>query len=83
LTPRKKIICNSAPATDSPREGHHSAHSPRLKVTGNKSPGDIWSAKSGDAVALFADAIARQKILGWEAKYKDPETIIQSAWQCF
>ena len=35
------------------------------------------------AVALYADPSYAKRVLGWEAKHKDPETIIRSAWNWF
>ncbi len=53
------------------------------KVTGKKVDITYGRRRAGDAIALYADpAYARQR-LGWEAKIKDPETIIRSAWNWF
>jgi UDP-glucose-4-epimerase GalE len=53
------------------------------KVTGKKTPVTYGPRRAGDAVALYADPTRAKKVLGWEAKYKDPETIIRSAWNWF
>jgi UDP-glucose-4-epimerase GalE len=53
------------------------------KVTGKKVPVEEAPRRSGDAVALYADPSRARQVLGWEAKYKDPETIIRSAWNWF
>ncbi len=50
------------------------------KVTGKKVAIEESPRRAGDAVALYADPSRAKQILGWEAKYKDPETIIRSAW---
>ena len=50
------------------------------KVTGKKMPLTYGPRRAGDAVALYADPSLAKKILGWEAKHKDPEGIIRSAW---
>ncbi|HWB54454.1 MAG TPA: UDP-glucose 4-epimerase GalE, partial [Tepidisphaeraceae bacterium] len=50
------------------------------KVTGKKVPLVKGPRRPGDAIALYADPSKAKQTLGWEAKYKDPETIIQSAW---
>jgi len=50
------------------------------KVTGKKVPIEEVPRRAGDAVALYADPSRAKKILGWEAKHKDPESIIRSAW---
>lgn len=53
------------------------------KVTGKKAPVTYGSRRPGDAVALYADPSRAKKLLGWEARYKDPEAIIRSAWNWF
>ena len=53
------------------------------KVAGKKAPVTYGPRRAGDAIALYADPSRAKKILGWEAKYKDPETIIRSAWEWF
>ena len=53
------------------------------KVTGKKAPVTYGPRRSGDAVALYADPSRAKKLLGWEAKYKDPEAIIRTAWNWF
>ncbi len=53
------------------------------KVTGKKVPVEYGARRAGDAVALYADPSLAKAVLGWEAKYKDPESIIQSAWNWF
>lgn len=50
------------------------------KVTGKKVPVTYGPRRAGDAIALYANPARAKELLGWEAKYKDPETIIQSAW---
>jgi UDP-glucose 4-epimerase len=53
------------------------------KITGKKAPVKYGPRRPGDAVALYADPSFAKKVLGWEAQYKDPETIIKSAWRWF
>ncbi len=53
------------------------------KVTGKKVPVTYGPRRPGDAVALYANPAHAKQALGWEAKYKDPETIIRSAWNWF
>jgi UDP-glucose 4-epimerase len=53
------------------------------KVTGKKVPVVFGPRRAGDAVALYADPSRAKQVLGWEAKYKDPEGIIRSAWNWF
>jgi UDP-glucose-4-epimerase GalE len=53
------------------------------KVAGKKVPVSYGARRAGDAVALWADPSRAKKILGWEAKHRDPEGIIRSAWNWF
>jgi len=53
------------------------------KVSGKKAPVTFGPRRSGDAIALYADPSYAKERFGWEAKYKDPETIIRSAWNWF
>ena len=53
------------------------------KVTGKPAPVKYGPRRAGDAIALYANPARAKELLGWEAKYKDPETIIRSAWNWF
>jgi len=53
------------------------------KVTGKKVPVKEAPRRPGDAVALYADPTKAKQTIGWEAKHKDPESIIRSAWNWF
>jgi UDP-glucose 4-epimerase len=53
------------------------------KVAGKKVPVTYGPRRPGDAVALYADPSRAKKVLGWEARHKDPEAIIRSAWNWF
>ena len=53
------------------------------KVTGKKVPVVENPRRPGDAVALYADPRRAKELIGWEARYKDPETVIRSAWNWF
>lgn len=80
LSPGQSIFCNL---------GTGSGFSVRQiiatveKVTGRKVPVEYGPRRAGDAVALWADPTRAKTLLGWEARYKDPETIIRSAWNWF
>ena len=50
------------------------------KVAGKKAPITFGPRRAGDAVALYADPSRAKSLLGWEAKHKDPQAIIHSAW---
>jgi UDP-glucose 4-epimerase len=51
------------------------------KVTGQPVPVRYGPRRAGDAIALYANPARAKSLLGWEAKYKDPEQIIASAWR--
>ena len=53
------------------------------KVTGKKVPVQFGPRRPGDAISLYADPSRAKQTLGWEAKHKDPESIIRSAWNWF
>ena len=53
------------------------------KVTGRQAKVTFGPRRSGDAVALYADPSRAKALLGWEARHKDPESIIASAWNWF
>jgi len=53
------------------------------KVTGKKVPVKEAPRRAGDAVALYADPTKAKQTIGWEAKHKDSESIIRSAWNWF
>ena len=53
------------------------------KVTGKKVPVEYGPRRAGDAIALWANPQKAKDLLGWEAKHKDPEAIIRSAWTWF
>ena len=53
------------------------------KVTGKKVPVKYGPRRPGDAIALWADPSRARQLLGWEAKYKEPEEIVRSAWRWF
>ena len=50
------------------------------KVTGKPVKVEETVRRAGDAVALYADPSKAKQTIGWEAKYKDPESIIRTAW---
>jgi UDP-glucose 4-epimerase len=53
------------------------------RVTGKKVPVSYGPRRAGDAIALYANPQRAKEMLGWEAKYKDPESIIRTAWNWF
>jgi UDP-glucose 4-epimerase len=80
LTPGTPIFCNLGTGNGFSVKGVISACE---EVAGKKAPVTYGPRRAGDAIALYADASYAKRLLGWEAKYKDPKTIIQSAWNWF
>jgi UDP-glucose-4-epimerase GalE len=80
LDEHKKIICNLGTGRGfSVKEIIATAE----KVAGKKVPVTYGPRRPGDAIALYADPSRAKQLLGWEAKHKDPEAIIRSAWNWF
>lgn len=80
LAPGKSIQCNLGTGRGfSVKEIIRTAE----KVTGKTVPVKWGPRRSGDAIALYANPAKAKELLGWEAKHKDPETIIASAWKWF
>jgi UDP-glucose 4-epimerase len=51
------------------------------KVTGHPIPTREGPRRPGDPPELVADPSAAKRLLGWEAKYKDVRSIIETAWR--
>ncbi|MCL4382519.1 MAG: UDP-glucose 4-epimerase GalE [Patescibacteria group bacterium] len=51
------------------------------KVSGVDFPLKFGSRRPGDAKELIADAAKIKKELGWEPKYSDLQTIVETAWK--
>ncbi|MBO7222932.1 MAG: UDP-glucose 4-epimerase GalE [Kiritimatiellae bacterium] len=51
------------------------------KVTGHPIPAVVSPRRAGDPDMLVADPSEAQRVLGWEAEYKNPEDIIRTAWE--
>ncbi len=50
------------------------------KVTGKEIPVENASRRTGDPATLVADGAKARRVLGWEPRYSDLETIIRHAW---
>ncbi|MBX3422180.1 MAG: UDP-glucose 4-epimerase GalE [Pirellulaceae bacterium] len=53
------------------------------QVTGRKVSVEFGPRRPGDAVALWSNPQRAKDLLGWEAQHKEPESMIQSAWNWF
>lgn len=51
------------------------------EVTGHPLPARIVARRPGDPASLVAGAEKARKVLGWEPKFDDLRTIIESAWK--
>ncbi|HJQ82311.1 MAG TPA: UDP-glucose 4-epimerase GalE [Lacipirellulaceae bacterium] len=51
------------------------------EVTGHPIPTREGPRRPGDPPELVADPSAAKRVLGWQAKYKDVRTIIETAWR--
>lgn len=50
------------------------------RVTGKKVPFENAPRRAGDPAILVADSALAKKVLGWEAEYKDIDSIVKTAW---
>lgn len=51
------------------------------EITGLKVPYSIGTRRPGDATAAYANSIKAQEELGWEPKFKDIKSIVETAWK--
>ena len=51
------------------------------KISGHDFPIEIGPRRPGDPDAIYADNTKIKKTLGWEPKYSDLKTIVESAWK--
>lgn len=51
------------------------------RVTGKDIPYEIAPRRDGDAAVLVADSGRARSLLGWEPKYADLESILETAWR--
>ena len=50
------------------------------KITGKPIPAKIASRRPGDPAQLYSSASIARKLLDWEAKHSDMETLIKTSW---
>jgi UDP-glucose 4-epimerase len=53
------------------------------KVTGQPIPAKITGRRQGDPAKLTSTALLAKKVLGWQPKYSDAETLIASTWDVY
>ncbi|MDR3337319.1 MAG: UDP-glucose 4-epimerase GalE, partial [Treponema sp.] len=53
------------------------------KVSGKPIPAKVVGRRPGDPAKLTASAKFAHEILGWTAKYSDPETLIKTTWKVY
>lgn len=53
------------------------------KVTGRPIPAKITGRRQGDPAKLTSTALLAKKVLGWQPKYSDAETLIASTWDVY
>lgn len=51
------------------------------EAIGKEIPKKIVARRLGDPAAIWADNTKAKKVLGWELKYSDLKTIVESAWK--
>lgn len=54
-----------------------------IEITGKEIPYQIVSRRDGDPDKVVASFAKANKILNWEAKYSDLETILESMWRVY
>jgi UDP-glucose 4-epimerase len=53
------------------------------RITGKAIPADIVGRRPGDPAKLVASSAAAKRLLGWEARHSDLETLISTTWQAY
>lgn len=53
------------------------------QITGCKIPAKIAARRLGDPAALYASSQTAQKVLNYQPKYSDLETIIKTTWKVY
>ena len=53
------------------------------QVTGREIPADIVGRRAGDPVKLIASSSRARELLGWEARYSDVVTLLDSTWKVY
>ncbi|NBF39321.1 MAG: UDP-glucose 4-epimerase GalE [Spirochaetes bacterium] len=53
------------------------------RITGRDIPARIAERRPGDPARLVASAQRARKLLGWEARYSDVETLVSTSWDAY
>ena len=53
------------------------------RITGKAIPAEIVGRRPGDPAKLVASSAAAKRLLGWEARRSDLETLISTTWQAY
>jgi UDP-glucose 4-epimerase len=53
------------------------------QITKMKIPAEVVGRREGDPAALFASSKTAKELLGWEAKYSDANTLIETTWNVY
>jgi len=51
------------------------------RVTGHPIPAEVGPRRPGDPDELVADPSKAAEVLGWKARFTEPDDIIETAWQ--
>ena len=52
-------------------------------VTGNEIPYEVVNRRPGDPAELVAVSKLAKKMINWECKYSDIDTIVRSMWRVY
>ncbi|OQA63447.1 MAG: UDP-glucose 4-epimerase [Spirochaetes bacterium ADurb.Bin269] len=53
------------------------------RITGKEIPARYVGRRPGDASALYATSALARKLIGWDPKFSDVDTIITSTWNVY
>jgi UDP-glucose 4-epimerase len=53
------------------------------RITGKPIPAEVVARRPGDPAKLVASANLAKTLLGWEARYSDVDTLIETAWNVY
>jgi UDP-glucose 4-epimerase len=53
------------------------------RITGRPIPARVTGRRAGDPAKLTASARLARELLGWSARYSDPQTLLESTWKVY